>query len=131
MCYYGKSCFVCMRFIQNLKYICPTEPTLQDAKDVCAAHNYSHIVPILKAISEQKTNEVYWRLMKLWQDGMSFEDILHAVQQTTDLYFMLPSESQERLYRFLVTGWAYHAQSRCNFLDLLCCSQEAGLFKNL
>lgn len=115
------------RFIQNLKYICPTEPTLQDAKDVCAAHNYSHIVPILKAISEQKTNEVYWRLMKLWQDGMSFEDILHAIQMTMEIYFMLGSAIQQKLYTFLVTGWAYHAKSQCSFLDLLSCAYDSGL----
>jgi hypothetical protein len=67
-------------------------------------------------------------LANLWQNGMSFEDILHAVQQTADLYFVLPSHAQERLYTFLVTGWAYHAQSRCSFLDLLCCSSDSGLF---
>jgi hypothetical protein len=71
--------------------------------------------------------KLYEILGILWQNGMSFEDILHAVQQVADLYFVLPSKSQVRLYKFLVTGWAYHARSRCSFLDLLCCAQDAGL----
>jgi len=28
---------------------------------------------------------------------------------------------------FLVTGWSYHAQSRCSFLDILGCAMDVGL----
>jgi DNA polymerase III delta prime subunit len=115
------------RFIQNLKYMVPENPSLKDAKDLCAAHNFSHLIPILQAINANKTHEVYWRLMKLWQDGMSFEDILHAIHLTMEIYFTLGSHIQEKLYTFLVTGWAYHAKSQCSFLDLLSCAYDAGL----
>jgi hypothetical protein len=119
------------RMAQVLQWIAPENPTVKDAKDICSTHDYDKIIPLVKAICYSKTIDIYEYIAILWQNGMSFEDILHAVQQTADLYFVLPSESQERLYKFLVTGWAYHAQSRCSFLDLLCCADDAGLFKSL
>lgn len=111
-----------------LQWIAPDNPSVQDAKDICSTHDYDKIIPLVKAICYRKPELLYDLLANLWQNGMSFEDILHAIQQTADLYFTLPSEAQERLYQFLVTGWAYHAQSRSSFLDLLCCSDDAGLF---
>jgi hypothetical protein len=75
--------------------------------------------------------DLYTHVGNLWQNGMSFEDILHAIQQTAELYFVLPSESQERLYMFLVTGWSYHAQSRCSFLDILGCAMDVGLLDTI
>jgi len=112
-----------------LQWIAPTSPTVQDAKEICSTHEYDKIIPLVKAICYYNPTKLYEMMGVLWQNGMSFEDILHSVQQTADLYFVLPSEAQERLYKFLVTGWAYHAQSRCSFLDLLSCSDDAGLFK--
>jgi len=114
------------RFIINLKYITPT-PTLQNVKDLCAAHNFSTLIPIIKAIDENKTKDVFETLMYLWQNGMSFEDILHAIHMTMEMYFTLGSHIQDKLYTFLVTGWAYHAKSQCSFLDLLSCAYDAGL----
>lgn len=115
------------RMAETLKWIAPEKPTVQDAKDICSTHDYEKILPLTKAICYKQPEQLYTMLGVLWQNGMSFEDILHAIQQTADLYLVLPSEAQERLYTFLVTGWAYHAQSRCSFLDLLCCSADAGL----
>jgi len=115
------------RMAETLKWIAPTQPTVKDAKEICSTHDYESIFPLVKAICFVHPEILYTTLGALWQNGMSFEDILHAVQQTADLYFVLPSEAQERLFRFLVTGWAYHAQSKCSFLDLLCCSADAGL----
>ena len=115
------------RMTEVLKWIAPETPTVQDAKEICSTHDYDKVIPLVKAICYNQSVLLYETIGILWQNGMSFEDILHAVQQTADLYFVLPSEAQERLYRFLVTGWAYHAQSRCSFLDLLCCSKDAGL----
>ena len=115
------------RMADVLKWIAPINPTVQDAKDICSTYDYDKIIPLVDAICYCKSTKLYEMIATLWQNGMSFEDILHAVQQTADLYFVLPSEAQENLYRFLVTGWAYHAQSRCSFLDLLCCSSDAGL----
>jgi DNA polymerase III delta prime subunit len=115
------------RMAETLQWIAPNNPTVQDAKEICSTHDYDRILPLTKAICYKQPENIYKHLGNLWQNGMSFEDILHAIQQTADLYLVLPSESQERLYRFLVTGWAYHAQSRCSFLDLLCCSADSGL----
>ena len=115
------------RLTETLKWIAPENPTVQDAKEICSTHDYDKILPLTKAICFKQPDAMYKHIGLLWQNGMSFEDILHAIQQTADLYLVLPSESQERLYRFLVTGWAYHAQSRCSFLDLLCCSADSGL----
>jgi hypothetical protein len=117
------------KMTEVLQWISPENPTVQDAKDICSTHDYDKIIPLVRAICYSECDKLYEHLSNLWQNGMSFEDILHAVQQTADLYFVLPSESQERLYKFLVTGWSYHAQSRCSFLDLLCCSDDAGLFR--
>jgi DNA polymerase III delta prime subunit len=116
------------RMAEVLKWIAPTNPTVQDAKEICSTHDYDKIIPLVRAISGKLPDKIYEHLAILWQNGMSFEDILHAIQQTADLYFVFPSDAQERLYTFLVTGWAYHAQSRCSFLDLLCCSKDAKLF---
>lgn len=118
------------RSIQNLKYIAPNKPTLQNVKDLCAAHNFSTLIPILNAINENNTIVVFERFMRLWQDGMSFEDILHAIHVTMEMYFTLGSHIQDKLYTFLVTGWAYHAKSQCSFLDLLSCAYDAGLLDN-
>ncbi len=115
------------RMAQTLQWIAPENPSIQDAKEICSTHDYDKIIPLVKAIVYKEPENLFNMLGTLWQNGMSFEDILHAVQQTADLYFVLSSECQERLYKFLVTGWAYHAQSRGSFLDLLCCSQDAGL----
>lgn len=115
------------RMSETLQWISPTNPTVKDAKDICSTHDYDKIMPLVKAIDEHNSDELYTHLGNLWQNGMSFEDILHAIQQTADLYFVLSSESQERLYTFLVTGWSYHAQSRCSFLDILCCAMDVGL----
>jgi replication-associated recombination protein RarA len=115
------------RLTETLKWIAPTNPTVQDAKEICSTHDYDKILPLTKAICYKQPDQIYKQVGNLWQNGMSFEDILHAIQQTADLYLVLPSEAQERLYRFLVTGWAYHAQSRCSLLDLLGCSADAGL----
>jgi hypothetical protein len=116
------------KMTEVLHWIAPDNPSVQDAKDICSTHDYDKIIPLVKAICYRKPELLYDLLANLWQNGMSFEDILHAIQQTADLYFTLPSNAQERLYRFLVTGWAYHAQSRSSFLDLLCCSDDSGLF---
>jgi DNA polymerase III delta prime subunit len=117
------------KMAEVLQWISPDSPTIQDAKEICSTHDYDKIIPLVQAICYNEPNKLYHILGNLWQNGMSFEDILHAVQQTADLYFVLSADSQIRLYKFLVTGWAYHARSRCSFLDLLCCSQDAGLFK--
>jgi DNA polymerase III delta prime subunit len=117
------------KMAEVLKWIAPDLPTVKDAKEICSTHDYDKVIPLVKSIAFYNPSKLYEMLGILWQNGMSFEDILHAVHQTADLYYVLPSEAQERLYKFLVTGWAYHAQSRCSFLDLLCCSQDAGLFK--
>jgi DNA polymerase III delta prime subunit len=118
------------RMIETLQWIAPTSPTVQDAKEICSTYDYEKILPLTKAISFKQPEALYTHMANLWQNGMSFEDILHAIQQTADLYLVLPSQAQERLYRFLVTGWAYHAQSRCSFLDLLCCSSDSGLLSS-
>jgi DNA polymerase III delta prime subunit len=116
------------RMAETLKWIAPNSPTLQDAKDIYSTHDYDKIIPLVRALTNLDHTNMYEYIGKLWQNGMSFEDILHAVQQTADIYFVLNADAQERLYRFLVTGWSYHAQSRCSFLDLLCCCQDAELF---
>lgn len=116
------------RMAETLKWITDGSPTVKDAKEICSTHDYDKVVPLVRAITNLEHTHIYEQLAKLWQNGMSFEDILHALQQTSDLYFVLSSDAQERLYRFLVTGWSYHAQSRCSFLDLLCCCQDAELF---
>ena len=115
------------RMAQTLQWISPTNPTVKDAKEICSTHDYDKVIPLVKAIAYNDPNELYIHVGNLWQNGMSFEDILHAIQQTADLYFVLPSEAQERLYIFLVTGWSYHAQSRCSFLDILGCAMDVGL----
>jgi DNA polymerase III delta prime subunit len=116
------------RMAETLKWIAPNSPTLQDAKDIYSTHDYDKIIPLVRALTNLDYTNIYEYIGRLWQNGMSFEDILHAVQQTADIYFVLNADAQERLYRFLVTGWSYHAQSRCSFLDLLCCCQDAKLF---
>lgn len=113
--------------IQLLQWIAPENPTYEEARQICATHDYEKIIHLVRAICSHDVNEIYTQMSNLWQNGMSFEDILHAVHNTSDLYFVLDSKSQEHLYTFLVTGWAYHAQSRCSFLDLLCCLMDSGL----
>ena len=116
------------RSLQNLKFL-SANPSLQDVKDICAAHNFNTLIPIITAINENNTLEIYKKFMYLWQDGMSFEDILHAIHMTMEMYFTLGPKIQNKLYTFLVTGWAYHAKSQCSFLDLLSCAYDAGLLE--
>jgi DNA polymerase III delta prime subunit len=115
------------RMTETLQWISPENPTVSDAKDICSTHDYDKIIPLVKAIANHVPDDIYKYIGILWQNGMSFEDILHAIQHTSELYFVLPSKSQERLYMFLVTGWSYHAQSRCSFLDILGCAMDVGL----
>jgi len=117
------------RSLQNLKFL-SENPSLQDVKDICAAHNFNTLIPIITAINENNTLEIYKKFMYLWQDGMSFEDILHAIHMTMEMYFTLGPKIQNKLYTFLVTGWAYHAKSQCSFLDLLSCAYDAGLLES-
>ena len=116
-----------MRMAKTLQWIAPENPTVKDVKEICSTHDYEKVIPLVNAIANKNSEKLYEVIGILWQDGMSFEDILHAIQQTAHLYFILSSESQERLFSFLVTGWAYHAQSRCSFLDLLCCAMDCNL----
>jgi hypothetical protein len=115
------------RMVQILQWIAPVKPTLADVKKVCSTHDYDKIIPLVRALTEGNGEEIYRNLGILWQNGMSFEDILHAINYTSELYFVLGSYEQERLYSFLVTGWSFYSQSRCSFLDLLCCVQDNGL----
>jgi DNA polymerase III delta prime subunit len=115
------------RMAETLQWISPTDPTVADARDICSTHDYDKIIPLVKAITKHNSEEIYKHMGILWQNGMSFEDILHAIQHTADIYFVLQSKEQERLYMFLVTGWSYHAQSRCSFLDILGCAMDVGL----
>jgi len=115
------------RMAETLQWIAPESPTIADAKDICSTYDYDKIIPLVKAIANHNSDEIYKNIGLLWQNGMSFEDILHTIQHTADLYFILPSKSQELLYTFLVTGWSYHAQSRCSFLDILGCAMDVGL----
>jgi hypothetical protein len=115
------------RMVQILQWIAPENPTLTDVRKVCSTHDYEKIIPLVRALIEANHEQVYRNIGNLWQNGMSFEDILHAVNYTTDLYFVLNSIQQERLYSFLVSGWSFYSQSRCSFLDLLCCAQDNGL----
>ncbi len=117
------------RMVEVLQWISPENPSVKDAKDICSTHDYDKIIPLVKAIAYHDPVNIYTQLGVLWQNGMSFEDILHAIQHTADLYFVLPSKAQERLYMFLVTGWSYHAQSRCSFLDILGCAMDIGLLE--
>jgi replication factor C subunit 2/4 len=103
-------------------------PTIKDVKEVCSSHTYETVIPLVKAICSKNGQDCITNIATLWQNGMSFEDILHSIHQTSDIYFMLNSKGQERLYTFLLTGWSYHAQSRCSFMDLLCCCMDSGLF---
>ena len=106
-----------LRMATTMKWIAPENPTVQDVKEICSTHDYEKIIPLVQAIAYNKPIQLYEHMGHLWQNGMSFEDILHAIQQTAHLYFVMPSEAQERVFTFLVTGWSYHAQSRCSFLD--------------
>jgi DNA polymerase III delta prime subunit len=115
------------RMVQILQWIAPENPTYTDVRKVCITHDYEKIIPLVNGIIQAKPDEVYKHISNLWQNGMSFEDILHAINYTTDLYFVLNSVQQERLYSFLVSGWSFYSQSRCSFLDLLCCAQDNGL----
>ncbi len=115
------------RMVQILQWIAPSNPSLTDVRKVCSTHDYEKIIPLVRALIEANYEEVYRNIGNLWQNGMSFEDILHAINYTTDLYFVLNSLQQERLYSFLVSGWSFYSQSRCSFLDLLCCAQDNGL----
>lgn len=116
-----------LRMATTMKWIAPENPTVQDVKEICSTHDYEKVIPLVQAIAYKNPEKLYEHMGYLWQNGMSFEDILHAIQQTAHLYFVMPSEAQERVFTFLVTGWSYHAQSRCSFLDLLCCSADAKL----
>jgi len=115
------------RMTETLQWISPNDPTVADAKDICSTHDYDKVIPLVKGITRHVPEEIYKNIGILWQNGMSFEDILHAIQHTSDIYFVLQSKEQERLYMFLVTGWSYHAQSRCSFLDILGCASDVGL----
>lgn len=115
------------RMVQVLQWIAPENPTITDVRKVCSTHDYEKIIPLVRALINAKPEDVYRNIGNLWQNGMSFEDILHAINYTTDLYFVLNSVQQERLYSFLVSGWSFYSQSRCSFLDLLCCAQDNGL----
>ncbi len=116
-----------LSLVQLLKWIQPENPKLEDTKAICASHEYQKIIPLVNAICAHDKTKIYTHISNLWQNGMSFEDILHAIHQTSDLYFVLDSHSQELLFTFLVTGWSFHAQSRCSFLDLLCCLMDSNL----
>lgn len=118
------------RMSETLQWISPIDPTVKDAKEICSTHDYDKVIPLVRAIAYKESEELYKHIGILWQNGMSFEDILHAIQQTAELYFVLPSEAQERLFMFLVTGWSYHAQSRCSFLDILGCAMDNGLLNS-
>jgi DNA polymerase III delta prime subunit len=115
------------RMVQILQWIAPSNPSLTDVRKVCSTHDYEKIIPLVRALIQSDHEEVYRNIGNLWQNGMSFEDILHAINYTTDLYFVLTSIEQERLYSFLVSGWSFYSQSRCSFLDLLCCAQDNSL----
>ena len=115
------------RMVQVLQWIAPRNPTLADVRKVCSTHDYEKIIPLVRALTEADGIAVYKHISNLWQNGMSFEDILHAINYTSEMYFVLNSHAQERLYGFLVTGWSFYSQSRCSFLDLLCCAQDNGL----
>ena len=117
------------RMVRVLQWIAPENPTVADVRKVCSTHDYEKIIPLVRAITESDGESVYKHISQLWQNGMSFEDILHAINYTSEMYFVLNSRAQERLYGFLVTGWSFYSQSRCSFLDLLCCAQDNGLLQ--
>lgn len=119
------------RLANLLKWISPGAPTVKDAKQICSTHNYDEIIPLVNAICAGDSKASIDTITGLWQNGMSFEDILHSIHQASDLYFVLPSLGQERLYKFLLTGWSFHAQSRCSFMDLLCCCQDSGVLREV
>lgn len=116
------------RMATVLKWVAFKNPTIKDVKDVCASNTYESIVPLVRALCAKNGKETINVISSLWQNGMSFEDILHSIHHASDLYFVLSSEGQENLYTFLLTGWSYHAQSRCSFMDLLCCCMDSGIF---
>lgn len=118
------------RMVQVLKWIAPENPTMTDVKKVCSTHDYEKIIPLVHALMNADGNAIFKHIGILWQNGMSFEDILHAINHTTEMYFVLSSVQQERLYGFLVTGWSFYSQSRCSFMDLLCCAQDNSLLVN-
>lgn len=112
-----------------LKWTCGSNPTIKDAKELCSTRKFETILPLVTAICNKNSQTCIDNIIILWQNGMSFEDILHSIHQASDLYFILSSNAQINLYTFLLTGWSYHAQSRCSFLDILCCCMDSGIFK--
>jgi len=73
----------CVRMAETLKWISPNNPTVQDAKEICSTHEYDKIIPLVRAITNVQPDKLYHHLGLLWQNGMSFEDILTDFPELT------------------------------------------------
>jgi len=110
----------CMRILVNYyKDREVEELTKEDMLSLFSAPSFSLCYNLLLAFINRKPDEMFHIFIELWKTGLSYEDFLHELDSSFQMFTFVPSEISQEIHEFLIRGWMNFAQGKTHTLDMM------------
>jgi DNA polymerase III gamma/tau subunit len=110
----------CMRILVNYyKDREVEELTKEDMLSLFSAPSFSLCYNLLLAFINRKPDEMFHIFIELWKTGLSYEDFLHELDSSFQMFTFVPSEISQEIHEILIRGWMNFAQGKTHTLDMM------------
>jgi DNA polymerase III gamma/tau subunit len=110
----------CMRILVNYyKDREVEELTREDMLSLFSAPSFSLCYNLLLAFINRKPDEMFHIFIELWKTGLSYEDFLHELDSSFQMFTFVPSEISQEIHEILIRGWMNFAQGKTHTLDMM------------
>lgn len=110
----------CMRILVNYyKDREVEELTREDMLSLFSAPSFSLCYNLLLAFINRKPDEIFHIFIELWKTGLSYEDFLHELDSSFQMFTFVPSEISQEIHEILIRGWMNFAQGKTHTLDMM------------
>lgn len=95
------------------------ELTNEDVLNLFSAPSFSLCYRLLLAFINRKQDEMFNLFIELWKTGLSYEDFLHELDSSFQMFSFVPSEISQEIHEILIRGWMNFAQGKTHTLDMM------------
>jgi len=95
------------------------ELTKEDMLSLFSAPSFSLCYNLLLAFINRKPDEMFHIFIELWKTGLSYEDFLHELDSSFQMFTFVPSEISQEIHEILIRGWMNFAQGKTHTLDMM------------
>jgi hypothetical protein len=95
------------------------ELTKEDVLNLFSAPSFSLCYKLLLAFINKRRDEMFSIFIELWKTGLSYEDFLHELDSSFQMFNFVPSEISQEIHEIFIRGWMNFAQGKTHTLDMM------------